>query len=283
MSPTKILVGIDGEEGGRDALALARALGGDGAELTLGFVSPGEGHPTRAANLAYDAAAREDAEALLARERDTTGAACPTLSCEAPSVGGGLQHLAAEAGATLIVVGTSRRSALARLLGGDDARGTIREATLPVAVAPRGYAAAAGPIARIGVGFDESDEALAALELARVIAAVHGASIDVVEAVEVATWLVDPAVAPALSKDTEARRTAAEERLRALPGVAAHATSGLSMQEMRALATEVDVLLVGWRPHGWFERLMEGSTGEALSHDPRCPVIVVPATPPAPR
>ena len=61
MSPTKILVGIDGEEGGRDALALARALGGDGAELTLGFVSPGEGHPTRAANLAYDAAAREDA------------------------------------------------------------------------------------------------------------------------------------------------------------------------------------------------------------------------------
>lgn len=281
MSTTKILVGIDGEEGGRDALALARALGGDATELTLGFVSPGEGRPSRAANLAYDAAARADADALLARERDGAGLACATAACESATVGAGLQHLAEEAGATLIVVGTSRRRALARLLGGDDARGTIREASLPVAVAPRGYAA--GPIARIGVGFDESDEALAALELARELAGVHGAAIDVVEAVEVATWLVDPAVAPALSKDTEARRAAAEERLRALPGVAAHATTGLSMQEMRALAAEVDVLLVGWRPHGWFERLMEGSTGEALSHDPRCPVIVVPATPPAAR
>ncbi len=279
----KILVGIDGEEGGRDALALARALGGDGAELTLAYVAPGDGRATRAANLAFDAAVRADAELLLDHERAAAGVEAAVLLCEAPSVGSGLRHLAEEAGATIVVVGTSRRSALARLLGGDDARGTIREAALPVAVAPRGYAAAPAPIRRIGVGFDESDEALAALELARALAAGHGATIDVVEAVEVATWLVDPAVAPALSKDTEQRRQAAEERLAALPGVEAHATTGLSIQEMRALATEVDVLLVGWRPHGWIERAMEGSTGEALSHDPRCPVIVVPATPPAPR
>jgi nucleotide-binding universal stress UspA family protein len=283
VSIAKILVGIDGEEGGRDALALARALGGDAGELTLAFVAPGEGRASRAANLAFDAAVRSDAEALLERERAAAGVDAVVRLCEAPSVGSGLQHLAGEAGAALVVVGTSRRSALARLLGGDDARGTIREATLPVAVAPRGYAAGPVPIRRIGVGFDESDEALAALELARVLAAAHGAAIDVVEAVEVATWLVDPAVAPALSKDTELRRQAAQERLAALPGVEAHATTGLSLQEMRALGTEVDVLLVGWRPHGWIERAMEGSTGEALSHDPRCPVIVVPATPPAPR
>ena len=59
--------------------------------------------------------------------------------------------------------------------------------------------------------------------------------------------------------------------------VETRATTGLSLLEMRTLAAEVDALFVGWRPHGWIERLMEGSTGEALSHDPQCPIVVVPA------
>lgn len=198
---------------------------------------------------------------------------------QAPAVGEGLRLLGEEAQADIVVVGSSRRRALARLFGGDSARSTIRQAGRPVAVAPHGYAAEDHAIRRIGVGFDESEESLAALALARSLAAAHDATIDVVEAVEVASWLIDPAVAPALTQDTELRRQAAEERLAALPGVEAHATTGLSLQEMRQLACEVDALLVGWRPHGWIERLMEGSTGESLSHDPVCPVIAVPATP----
>ena len=283
---TKVLVGVDGEAGGRDALALARLLAASDADLVLAHVVPGELHPGRTANLAYDAVARADGEALLGAERAAAGLPDATEShvIEAPSAGAGLHAVAEECGAQLVVVGASRRRALARLLGGDDARGTIREARRPVAVAPHDYAASAHAVGRVGVGYDESAEAQAALELARELAARHDAAIDAVEAVEVATWLVDPAVAPVLTEDTELRRAAAQERLSALPGVQGRATTGLSLVEMRALAEQVDLLVVGWRPHGWIERLMEGSTGEQLSHDPRCPVVVVPAaTPPGPR
>ena len=275
----RILVGIDGEEGGRDALALARVLGGTEAELTVAHVVPGDGRPTRGANLAFDAAARAEAHALLTRE--VAGVAGTTEVIEASTVGAGLHELAAHGAVDLVAVGTSRSSPLARLLGGDDARGTIREARRPVAVAPRGYAGADGAVRRVGVGFDESPQARAALALARELATAHDATLTVVEAIEVASWLADPAVAPALAADAERRRSAAQRRLDQVPGVEGRATTNLSLDSMRDLAGDVDLLVVGWRPHGWIERAMEGSTGEALSHDPPCPVIVVP-TPPAP-
>ncbi len=275
----RILVGIDGEDGGRDALALARVLGGTGAELTVAHVLPGDGHPTRGANLAFDAGARDEAHALL--EREVAGLAAAHQVIEAASVGAGLRQLADDAAVDLVAVGTSRSSPLARLLGGDDARGTIREARRPVAVAPRGYASADTAVQRVGVGFDESPEARGALALARELATAHDAALIVVEAVEVASWLIDPAVAPALVADAERRRTAAQQRLDQLPGIEGRATMNLSLDSMRDLAGDVDLLVVGWRSHGWIERAMEGSTGEALSHDPACPVIVVPA-PPAP-
>lgn len=276
----KLLVGIDGAEGGRDALALARELAaGEGdATIVLGHVAAGERRPTRASNLAYDATIRADGVALLELERERTGldtAAIEVTEAETPGIG--LQHLAERTSADLVVVGTSRRRSLARILGGDDARATVRAAGVPVAVAPREHAGTEHRIARIGVGFDETPEAGAALAFARAAARRHGASIDIVEAIEVATWLVDPAVAPALASDAELRRASAQERLAALDGVHATARTGLVLSEMLALGATVDLLIVGWRPHGPVERFFEGSTGESLSHDPPCPVVVVPA------
>lgn len=258
----RILVGVDGAEGGRDALALARDLRGAAGSIVAAHV---------------DTAARADAERLLRGERTAAGVESAELAVSgADSVGAGLHELAVDVGADLVVVGTSRRHGLARFLVGDDARATIREAGSPVAVAPRGYGGATHAIRTIGVGFDETGEAAAALALARALAEVHGASVTVVEAVEVASWLIDPMVAPTITKDAEERRREAEQRLAALTGVEAHATTGLALQEMKSLAEHVDLLVVGWHPRGPVARLMEGSTGESLSNDPACPVIVVP-------
>lgn len=42
-----VIVGVDGREGGRDALAFARHLRGEDGELTLAYVYPGDAHVWR--------------------------------------------------------------------------------------------------------------------------------------------------------------------------------------------------------------------------------------------
>ena len=39
-----VLVGVDGQQGGRDAIALARMLVADGGKLTFGYVYHGDPH-----------------------------------------------------------------------------------------------------------------------------------------------------------------------------------------------------------------------------------------------
>lgn len=55
-----VLVGIDGEDGGRDALALARTLVGESGRLTLAHVYPGDAFIWRGTSPAYQAAEEED-------------------------------------------------------------------------------------------------------------------------------------------------------------------------------------------------------------------------------
>jgi nucleotide-binding universal stress UspA family protein len=50
-----IVVGVDGREGGRDAVALARLLGAMGGKLTLAHVVARDAHAYRGANGAPEA------------------------------------------------------------------------------------------------------------------------------------------------------------------------------------------------------------------------------------
>jgi nucleotide-binding universal stress UspA family protein len=61
----QIVVGVDGREGGRDAVALAKLLVAADGELTLAHVFPGDAHAYRGASAAHEASERERAEALL--------------------------------------------------------------------------------------------------------------------------------------------------------------------------------------------------------------------------
>ena len=79
-----------------------------------------------------------------------------------------LSEVAEEEHADLIVVGSSRRSALGRQLPGTTAERLLRHAPCTVAVAPRGYSG--GDIRRIGVAYDGSREADAALRAAESLA-----------------------------------------------------------------------------------------------------------------
>lgn len=83
----------------------------------------------------------------------------------------GRHTLAEQEQAALMVVGSSHRSNIGRILVGGTADRLLTGASVPVAIAPAGYSAARRPLRLVGCGFDgspESQHALAwAAELAR--------------------------------------------------------------------------------------------------------------------
>src|SRR5271167_1664294 len=122
-----VLVGVDGRPNGRDAIALARNLTDD-RKLTLAHVHSGELRPTRAVTPGMVREERGASERLLEDERANAEVDAELLSVVATSPGRGL-HLQAEAqGADLIVVGSSHRSALGRVMLGDDTRAALNGA-----------------------------------------------------------------------------------------------------------------------------------------------------------
>src|SRR5690348_3748355 len=99
---TRILIGVDGGPGGRDALALARLLAAPSARLT-------------AVHVAYEArnGATLDArvyETVLDAELTTTGVAAQTLVVDDRYTGRGLRLATERARADLLVLGSSRQA-----------------------------------------------------------------------------------------------------------------------------------------------------------------------------
>jgi nucleotide-binding universal stress UspA family protein len=68
-----IVVGVDGGEGGRDAVALARLLVAVGRKLTLAYVVARDAHAYRGTSGAPEASDGGRAEALLEAVREETG------------------------------------------------------------------------------------------------------------------------------------------------------------------------------------------------------------------
>ena len=141
-----VIVGIDGTDGGLDAVALAGRLGA--RRMTLVGAYRVDGVPPDVLLARYDQILREDTLAGLAAARAAAGRDAALLAIgDAPDRA--LQRVADDAGADLICIGSSRHGRLGRILPGDVARGVLQRAPCPVAIAPRGYAGHARPISRI--------------------------------------------------------------------------------------------------------------------------------------
>jgi nucleotide-binding universal stress UspA family protein len=164
---SRIVVGVDGRSGGEDAIALACQLADSDAELVLCEVVVVEDVPSRATNRDYEAVTLDDVRARLAAACARVDDAVVSARVKvASSVAQGLCDVGGQAGADLIVVGSCHRGPIGRLLAGNDANATLRNASCPVALAPRGYADNEAVIDRIGVGYSESIESDQALALA---------------------------------------------------------------------------------------------------------------------
>ncbi len=272
---TNVLVGVDGRQGGRDAIALAKLLAVPEAQMTLAHVYGGPTVGGRATALAMPLE-QESSERLLAHALVEAGVPTKTASVCESSVGRGLHELAEEGDADLLVIGSCRRGLLGRVFLGNDTVSALNGAPCAVAIAPSGYAAIAHRLSVLGVGYDGSPESEQALAAARTLAARGGATIKAMAVVSLhslpygepipANW---PEVASRLI-DEEHRR------LRGLEDVEGDVSYGEPSEELASFAESVDLLIVGSRSYGPVERLFNGSTSNYLARRSSGPLLVLP-------
>jgi nucleotide-binding universal stress UspA family protein len=268
-----VLVGVDGREGGRDAVTLAGRLLADGGRLTLGHVYHRSPQTWLAASPPLEADERERIRRLLEVAASEAEAAAEPRWHGASTVGRGLHELAEESGADLLVVGSSRRSLVGRVFVGDDARASLNGAPCAIAVAPADYALEPGQISEIGVAYDESPESEHALRVARSLAMAHHAKLSVFEAISFPAVALGAGV---MVKDVLAAAVdEAQRRLAALGGVEPHAAYGDAAEELALYSAALDLLVIGSRGYGPLGRLVHGSTANRLARTARCPLLVL--------
>lgn len=274
----KVIVGVDGREGGRDAIELARRLATPSAAVTFAHIYGVPATAGRAGALALPLEL-EAAERLLRQETGRAKLPAETTAIYESSVARGLHDVCQECNADLLVVGSCHRGTLGRTLLGDDTSGALGGASCAFAIAPRSYAASAPAslhLARIGVGCDRSPESAWAFEVARALAAGHRSTIRVLSVVSVQDIPYGEPVPEQWPKI--ARLLLADERGRLgdVGGIDGEVTYGDPGEELAAFSAELDVLIVGSRSYGPVGRLLAGSTSHYLARHARCPLLVLP-------
>lgn len=270
-----VLVGVDGSPTGRDAIALGDMLRDPNGKLTLAHVSVANG----ATYLGFDTeSARADGRQMLEDERAEVGVTAEVREIASLSVGRGLHQLAEQAAADLLVVGSCSRGMLGRVFIGNDTRASLNGASCAVAVAPHGYAESTAGIKTVGVAYNGTAEADAALAVARSVAARYGATVRALTVVNpipggVGYW---EAFDPDWGTTIDVVGREAAERLQLLDGVEGSVAVGIPSEALAAFGGEVDLLVVGSRSYGPLRRMMLGSTSLHLAREARCPLLVLP-------
>jgi nucleotide-binding universal stress UspA family protein len=288
MAASRIVVGHDGSPHADDALALGRLLSElTGAVLALARVVPWEPLPLQAMpvpelNNRYEEQER-DALAELRRTANSVAAGAEAGPGESPAQG--LQLLAEELGPDIVVVGSSHRARVGQVLAGNIAVRLLNGLDRPLAVAPAGYADSARGLRTIGVGFDGSPEARAALRTAGELAHSAHAEVRVIGVAEPHAqltphrWAFGWGAGTDLDEHVERLRGELESAAGGLPAGVARSTdlhSGGPVTVLSDRAQELDLLVVGSRGYGPIRRVLLGSVSGELVRGVPCPLLVVP-------
>ena len=263
-----IVVGWDGTPAAADALALAKVFAAAGAETLTVATVPEPGVDAHAALAAVDA------ELPYGNRHRIV-----TLDEGRPSER--LLELADALAPATIVLGPSSRHAAPAALG-SVAEQILHRSAHPVAIASAGFAAEPDPGLRVlGVAFDGSDEARAALRLAEGLAMRSHGTLRILGVFEemsrTAGGFYGYSVAPALARDgwhelLEEAAVSVDSSLRPLPLL----VSGDPAGELARASASIDVLVMGSRARGAVGRVVRGSVSSRVARAGVSPVLVVP-------
>ena len=280
-----ILVGIDDRPSARDALALARWLAAARSEdLLLAWGHPYERLPSLLGDGREERDLREAIDAIAEKVRASLPAGFrPELRLvSGRSPAQALGALAEREQASLIVIGSSERAGVGRIVPGSTALRLLSGASVPVAVAPRGYVEPE-EVATISVGFDGGPEAKGALSWATGLADELGGRLRLVAVHQpIAFANVRTGAFPVESVGQALRRELQGEVEEAKLSVAGNLPmetvfrDGDPATELIAASTETDLLVLGSRGYGPLRSVLLGSVSDVTVAGSRVPVVVVP-------
>jgi nucleotide-binding universal stress UspA family protein len=266
-----IVVAYDGSDHAEDALALARLMRqGSHCLLVLTCVVSSE-HK------------RPEGEAALARARSELGDPpyCAYELVIGVEPAAGLHRVATREQAAAIAIGSSHRGAIERTLLGSVSLETLRHAPCSVAVPPAGYREHPHEIRTIGVAYDGGEESRQALRVAVDLARTLGSEVVVAGVLDLPRSAARvpagdlesvPAVRSSLQTDLD-------EALQRVPEDVHGRTElleGRVAVKLREASTELDLLVMGSRSLGPFDRVLLGSVSEGVVAGAGCPVLIVP-------
>jgi nucleotide-binding universal stress UspA family protein len=283
-----VVVGVDGSDQSRDAIALGLTLADPlTAELAPAFVHPYGPLSGTLPESSYEQLVGELADAVHAHMRalglPVAERKLRIVTDRSPAAG--LQRTAEETRAVLLVVGGSQRSRIGRVLPGGTAERLLAGSPCPVAIAPRGYARDKQPLKSVGCGFDGSAESRAALDWAADLARSAGAQLRLLSVHQHLPPVTVPSGAglPLASvneelRDALARRLADAEAELTASGLDVVGTplDGDPVAVLSHASGQLDALVLGSRGYGPLGAVLLGSVSNNLVRTTSCPVVVVP-------
>jgi nucleotide-binding universal stress UspA family protein len=191
----------------------------------------------------------------------------------------------------LVVIGSTRRGRLGRVLAGGTAERVIHGCAAPVAVTPHGHQMPSAGMQTVGAAFQPTEEGRAALRVAADLARATGARL-------LATMVLDPKhaedQAPGLLAGTTHDQSLSENRHTrdrlvsqdALTAAIAELAQGVEtepdvlyqdpVEGLDAASQRVDLLVIGPRAYGPRHTVMLGDVSHKLLSTAACPVLVLP-------
>jgi nucleotide-binding universal stress UspA family protein len=287
-----VVVGVDGSERSVEALALADVLGPAlGRRVVIAYVHPFGQLSSLFSEGEYERLVRDVAELTFEQVREHLPSVperrMQLVSESSPAAG--LHALAEREGASLIVVGSSHRSRIGRILIGGTGESLLSGASAPVAIAPAGYPTVGRGLRVVGCGFDGSPESHRALAWAAELARTASARLRVLSVHErtvPATIAVGGAL-PVASINAVLRRQLEDELAQAVSALDADldVTETLLEGDPQALLAresgQLDLLVVGSRGFGPLRAVLLGSVSSGLVRSAESPLVVVPRGPDA--
>ncbi len=239
-----VIVAFDGSERAIDALVLAEALMAPGGELVVCCVHHYDTLSARV-NPMEPAIDRQAAEACVAQASGLLrrGSGVTTMVLAGASTAATLELAAARGGADLLVLGSSHRGVLGRVLVGSVSQEALHGAGCPVAIAPAGlHRDPAGiHLTRIAVAYDLASPPLEALNQAATLASAAGAELELIAVADIAS-----------------------------------ARAGGASDELLKATQSLDLMVLGRRRRGAVRRLLRGSVCDVIVRAAACPVLIVP-------
>ena len=285
-----LVVGVDESERSRDAIALGQQL----AEDLPGGLLAVYVHTLEELDALMTGHHPEEVEELVAEHAKAKHAQVRALAAEmgvsemhlrqATSPAAGLHDQVGESNAALVVIGSSSRSGLGRVLPGGTAERLLSGAPVPVAVAPNGYAGREAGHEVIGVGFDQSPESRQAVGWAAALASRIGASLRLLAVhVPLAFGNVSAGgvygtqtVNQALAKERQVEGEQLAEALSADVPAESHLFRGDPAKLLAEHSQQLGLLVLGSRGYGPIKSVLLGSVSSYVLRNAHCPVLVVP-------